>query len=48
MVLDPEVLDQGMWNIRLTKGEFIGMGVLSHDEIFITLARVPGDCVNMQ
>ena len=28
-------------------GEFIGMGVLSSDEIFITLARVPGDCVNM-
>ena len=24
------------------------MGVLSHDEIFITLARVQGDCVNMQ
>ena len=48
MVPDPEMLDQGMWNIRLTKGELIGVGVLSHDEIFITLARVPGDCVNMQ
>ena len=29
-------------------GEFIGMGVLSSDEICITLARVPGDCVNMR
>ena len=49
MVLDPEdVGSRGVEHKVEYKGEFIDMGVLSHNEIFITLARVPGDCVNMQ
>lgn len=42
------MLDQGSWNVRLDKQEFIDLGILSQDMGSNTLARTPATGVALR